>query len=137
MADIKNPAVETEEKVRESKAKEIWRRFKKNKAAMIGLVIFLALLLVAIFADLIVDYDTCITLDIPNRLQKPGNGHIFGTDGYGRDIFARIIHGARYSLGIGLAATFMSLLIGGSRVFGEGRVLKSTGSAFVLRIPEE
>ena len=114
MADIKNPAVETEEKVREGKAKEIWRRFKKNKAAMIGLVIFAILLLVAIFADLIVDYDVCITLDVPNRLQKPGNGHIFGTDGYGRDVFARIVHGARYSLGIGLAATLMSLFIGGS-----------------------
>ncbi len=114
MADVKNPAVETEEKVRESKAKEIWRRFKKNKAAMIGLVIFVILLLVAIFADLIVDYDVCITLDVPNRLQKPGNGHIFGTDGYGRDVFARIVHGARYSLGIGLAATLMSLFIGGS-----------------------
>ncbi len=115
MAEIKNPAVnDNEEKVRESKAKEIWRRFRKNKGAMIGLVIFIALILVAILADVIVDYDVCITIDIPNRLQKPGNGHIFGTDSYGRDIFARIVHGARYSLGIGLAATFMSLIIGGT-----------------------
>lgn len=96
-----------------SQLREIWRRLKKNKAAMIGLVIILIMALGAIFADLIVPYETVIKQNGQERLQPPSAQHIFGTDGFGRDVFARILHGARVSLTIGLATTFFSLIIGG------------------------
>ena len=105
----KNAAVK-----RNSPAREIWRRFKKNKAAMLGLGIFSVMVLPAVFADVICDYDTqVIAQDVANRLKAPSPDHWFGTDAYGRDIFARVVHGARISIIIGLAATVGSVCISG------------------------
>ena len=105
----KNAAVK-----RNSPAREIWRRFKKNKAAMLGLGIFSVMVLLAVFADVICDYDTqVIAQDVANRLKAPSPDHWFGTDAYGRDIFARVVHGARISIIIGLAATVGSVCISG------------------------
>ena len=99
---------------RNSPAREIWRRFKKNKAAMLGLGIFSVMVLLAVFADVICDYDTqVIAQDVANRLKAPSPDHWFGTDAYGRDIFARVVHGARISIIIGLAATVGSVCISG------------------------
>lgn len=105
----KNAAVK-----RNSPAREIWRRFKKNKAAMLGLGIFSVMVLLAVFADVICDYDTqVIAQDVANRLKAPSPDHWFGTDAYGRDIFSRVVHGARISIIIGLAATVGSVCISG------------------------
>ena len=105
----KNAAVK-----RNSPAREIWRRFKKNKAAMLGLGIFSVMVLLAVFADVICDYDTqVIAQDVANRLKAPSPDHWFGADAYGRDIFARVVHGARISIIIGLAATVGSVCISG------------------------
>jgi len=93
--------------------KETWRRFKKNKIAVIGLIIFTIILLSAIFADLIVPYENAITPHAKERLQAPSKAHIFGTDEFGRDLFARIIHGAGNSLFIGITVSVSSLLVGG------------------------
>lgn len=104
--------VETQKK--RSMALEIWRRLKKNKMAMLGLTILVMLALTAIFADVIADYDTkVIAQDIPNRLQGPSMEHWCGTDEFGRDIFARLVHGSRVSLVVGLISVSISLFIGG------------------------
>lgn len=95
-----------------SQLAEIWRRYKKNKAAMVGLVILGIILFLAIFADLIVPYSKCIEQVGSERLQGPSLQHLFGTDEYGRDLFARVIHGSRYSLFIGVATSLMALVIG-------------------------
>lgn len=95
---------------------EIWKRMKKSKTAMIGLIIISIFILLAIFADLIASYDLAITQNPSIRLQGPSSEHWFGTDTYGRDIFARIIHGARYSLMIGFVTTILSVGTGG--IFG-------------------
>jgi peptide/nickel transport system permease protein len=96
-------------------AYELWLRFLKNPTAVIGLVLFIIIALGAIFAQAIADYDTVvIKIDILNRLQGPSWEHWFGTDELGRDILARILHGARVSLLIGMAAVGVSLLVGGS-----------------------
>ncbi len=96
-----------------SMPKEIWRRLKKNKAAMVGLIIISILIIVTIFADLIADYDTlAISQNVLDRLQHPSSKHWFGTDGYGRDVFARIVHGTRVSLLLGVAAVAISLFFG-------------------------
>ena len=96
-----------------SQAKEIWRRFRKSKTAMLGLVLLIFVVGIAVFADVIVPYENAIAQDIPNRLQGPSEAHWFGTDEAGRDLFARIVHGSRYSLAIGIITTIVSMIIGG------------------------
>ena len=91
---------------------EFWRRYRKNKTAVIGLVLLVLIIGMALFADLIVPYSKCIEQVGMDRLQGPSLAHFFGTDEYGRDLFARIVHGSRYSLLIGLATSLMALVIG-------------------------
>ncbi len=94
-----------------SQKQEIWRRFKKNRGALIGAVIVMALIFCAVFAPLISPYDP-IKQDRPNRLQPPSAQHWFGTDELGRDILSRIIYGARISMSVGLIAIAISLVGG-------------------------
>ena len=94
---------------------DVWKRLKRNRMAMVGLFILIILVGVSIFADFIADYDTVvIKQDIANRLQTPSSEHWFGTDEYGRDIFARIIHGTRISLYAGLITVGIGLIVGGA-----------------------
>ena len=81
-----------------SQTLEIMRRFRKNRSAMIGLTIFLVICLLAIFADVITPYSNATTQVKDARLLAPCAEHIFGTDHLGRDMFARVLHGSRYSI---------------------------------------
>lgn len=91
----------------------IWMRLKKNKMAMGGLFLLLAMILIAIFAGLLADYDTAaIGQDMSVRMQKPSAEHWFGTDNFGRDVFARIIHGSRISLSMSIIAMAIAVAIG-------------------------
>lgn len=101
-----------ENKKRKSIWSDVWRRFKKNKPAMIGLIILIILIFIAVFADVIVDYELTITGRGTDRMLPPSREHWFGTDHIGRDIFARIIHGSRISLSIGIFATGIALFFG-------------------------
>ena len=101
-----------QKKKKSSQLKEIWRRYRKNKAAVLGLIILVFILSVAIFADVIVPYSKCIEQVGADRLQGPSLAHFFGTDEYGRDLFARVIHGSRFSLFIGVATSLMALVFG-------------------------
>ncbi len=92
--------------------KEIWRRFRKSKTAMLGLCLLIFVLCIAIFADVIIPYENAISQSA-NRLDGPSAVHIFGTDELGRDLFARIVHGSRYSLLIGVSTSVLALVIGG------------------------
>lgn len=95
--------------------KEIWRRLKKNRMAMIGLGIVALLVLISIFADFLFDYNTVvIKQNTAIRLQTPSAAHWLGTDEFGRDILARLVHGSRVSLSVGVVAVSIALLIGGS-----------------------
>lgn len=97
---------------KKSRAGEIWMRFRRNKIAMLGLVIFIIILLVMAFADVIVPYSVSITTDTSIRSLPPSSEHWFGTDNYGRDIFARIVHGSRNSLLVGFAGVIFGVLFG-------------------------
>lgn len=92
--------------------KEIWRRFRKSKTAMLGLCLLIFVLSIAIFADVISPYENAISQSA-DRLDSPSAAHIFGTDELGRDLFARIVHGSRYSLLIGVSTSVLALVIGG------------------------
>lgn len=93
-------------------ASEVWRRFCKNKLSVFALIVLAVLVGLAIFADYIADYETvAIRQDVTNRLQPRSDEHPLGTDQFGRDIWARIVHGARVSLSIGIVTVFISTAI--------------------------
>ncbi len=105
-------SVVSDKRKKHAQFSEFWRRYRKNRTAVIGLCILTVIVLMAIFADVIVPYSRCIEQVGADRLQSPSAAHFFGTDEYGRDIFARIVHGSRFSLLIGLATSLMALVIG-------------------------
>ena len=97
---------------RQSQVKEIWRRIRKNKPAVGGLIVFGILCFLAIFGQMLIPLSQSTDQNISIRLQDPSFEHILGTDGYGRDQFARIIHGARSSISIGVGTSLFALLVG-------------------------
>lgn len=97
---------------KQGQAKEIWRRLKKNRPAMFGLILFAVLLLLICSAPLFGSYEEALMINVKEKLQSPSRAHIFGTDSYGRDLFLRCVHGGRYSLVIGISTSLVSLLFG-------------------------
>lgn len=92
---------------------EVWRRLVKNRGAMIGMVMTIMLVILACTVDLIFDYDTqVVAQNLKQQFIRPCAEHPFGTDNLGRDIFIRVLYGARYSLVIGLIATLFSTFFG-------------------------
>jgi ABC-type dipeptide/oligopeptide/nickel transport system permease subunit len=89
---------------------DVWRRFRRNRLAMVGLVFLVLLILAAVFAPLITPYG--ITDRTDAFRQGPSADHWFGTDAIGRDVYSRVVFGARVSLRIGILATTISLFIG-------------------------
>lgn len=102
----------TEPLKKQSQAREVWRRFCRNKLAMIGLFIVVILILVAIFAEFVSPYAPDAA-DIANRLSFPSREHLLGTDNFGRDLLTRIIYGTRISLIISVLSLIIGLVIGG------------------------
>lgn len=89
----------------------VFHRMKKNRLAMLGLVIIIVLMLMAVFADFIAPYSYDQT-DLSNQFAGPGLKHLFGQDEFGRDILSRIIYGARISLKVGFISVGIALVIG-------------------------
>ncbi len=96
---------------RESELAELWRRLRRNRAAVIGAVIVGGFVLLAILAPILVPYSP-IQGSLGERLLSPSRTHWFGTDELGRDLFSRILYGARISLQIQIVAVVLALLIG-------------------------
>lgn len=89
---------------------EIYDDFTASKIAVLGLVIVVIVTLTAIFAPLIAPYDPIKPLTLP--LQSPSPEYIFGTDHLGRDVFSRIVYGARVSLIVGISVQSIAAIIG-------------------------
>ena len=105
-------AAATTKKAR-SQAAEVWRQFRRNKGAVAGSAIVLVIVFIALFADVLLDYDTqVIGQNVADRLQWPNANHWFGTHELGRDIFCRILYGTRFSCSVGLVAVTIGLVIG-------------------------
>lgn len=109
-----NPDVIVQEQAPPSPFAELWRDFRRNRGAVIGLVVIVALVLCAVFADVIAPYSP--KEQYPDAVLKPPStqpigGHVFllGTDPVGRDVLSRLIHGTRLSLIIGLVSVGLSL----------------------------
>lgn len=90
----------------------IWLRFKRNKMAVAGLILLSILLAVAVCAPFMAKYENVVRQNLKQRFIAPNSEHWFGTDALGRDMFARVIWGARYSLSLGIGAVMISMSIG-------------------------
>lgn len=88
----------------------VWSRFRRRPLAVAGLFYLVLLGLVALLAPFLAQSPDAI--DLGSRLQAPGSQHWFGTDELGRDVFQRMIHGARVTLMVSLVATLIAVLIG-------------------------
>ncbi|WP_211250271.1 ABC transporter permease [Fodinicurvata fenggangensis] len=91
---------------------EFWKRFCRNKGAVVGLLIIVAVILMAIFAPLLYPDSPWKLVQRPFIPPMELDGYWFGTDTLGRDIGAGLVHGARVSLLVGLTSTVVALLIG-------------------------
>ena len=80
--------------------REARRALGRSRSTLVGGLVVLAMVLIALFASLLSPYDPQ-DIQVPQRLLGPGRAHPFGTDNLGRDIFSRVIHGARVSLLVG------------------------------------
>ncbi|MFS0784693.1 nickel transporter permease [Bacillus sp. 1P06AnD] len=105
------PPIDTQKDKTSSPWMEAWRSFAKNKIAIVGTVIVLLFIALAILAPLIAPYDFKGQA-LANRLKPPSSDHWFGTDDFGRDIFSRVVYGARISLWVGFFSVVGSLTIG-------------------------
>jgi peptide/nickel transport system permease protein len=97
------------------KGRSLWsdafRRFRQNRGAMIGLGVILFMVLTAIAAPWITKYDPTVQ-ELGDALLPPSTEHFFGTDQIGRDVYSRVVYGARISLRVGLISAAIACLIG-------------------------
>lgn len=91
--------------------KLVIKNFLKKKLVVAGFVITVIMALIAIFAPVITPYGI-YDIDVFNKLAAPGNGHIFGTDNLGRDVFSRVLYGVRISMEVGLFTAIISFIFG-------------------------
>jgi len=91
--------------------KIFWKRFRRNKLAMLGALIIFSLALVAVIAPLIAPFSPHHQ-DILHRLEPPSTKHPLGTDDLGRDLLSRVIYGTRISLLVGFVAIGIAIIIG-------------------------
>ncbi|MGI6741977.1 MAG: ABC transporter permease [Brevefilum sp.] len=90
---------------------ETLQRMFLSPGAAFGTVLFLLIVLMAVFANVIAPYRPN-DMDLANMFSRPSRAHIMGTDALGRDIFTRLLYGGRYSISLGVAASFIGTLVG-------------------------
>lgn len=94
-----------------SQRQRAWRSFRNNKSALIGLIMIIAIILIAVFAPQISTHDPLAQSTI-NKFQGPSSEHWLGTDNYGRDVFSRIMYGSRVALEVGIYSVLIGAAIG-------------------------
>lgn len=95
----------------ESPSAIAWKRFRQHKLAVFSSIVLLIILILCFGAPLFTSYDP-IEIDFDSMLEAPGEGHVFGTDELGRDVWTRTVYGGRVSLLVGITAAAISTLIG-------------------------
>jgi peptide/nickel transport system permease protein len=107
-----------------SQIAEIFHRMKKNKGAMVGMVI-IGLLFLTFFISLFISFEAVTARNIPNRFAPPSRQNLFGTDNLGRDAALRVVYGSRYSIAIGFGAvgiaTFFGVILGSIAAYYGGK----------------
>ncbi len=122
-AEILPVEVEASDEV--SRLRSLWNVMRKKPLGMASAILLLALVLTAIFADVLAPYDP-LDARPEIRLSPPSRAHPFGTDDIGRDVLSRVVYGSRISLWVGLLAvgigTFAGMIIGLACGYWEGRL---------------
>jgi peptide/nickel transport system permease protein len=108
------PTVLAPNEVRRSRGllRDAWRRLLSSWNGRVGLVLIMLILLIGIFTPLVDDYDPRTDSNLAEARNAPSMQHLFGTDRLGRDVFRRVLHGARISLFMGFVVVFVSGTIG-------------------------
>lgn len=109
----------------------VWNEFRKNKAAILGMLILIIILFVAVFADILAPYDPYMQ-DYTATLKHPSPAHWFGTDEFGRDIFSRVLYGARVSLLVGIVSVTIACVFG-SLLGASSGYIGGAYDAFIMR----
>ncbi|MBK9712540.1 MAG: ABC transporter permease [Kouleothrix sp.] len=91
---------------------DAWQRLISSATGRIGLAISIFLILLAIFVPILSPYDASRDRKLADRLKPPSATYVFGTDELGRDIFRRVLHGARISITVGFVAVSLAVLLG-------------------------
>ena len=92
---------------------DAFHRLLKNRGATISAILLLVLLLIGVFGNILFDYENeIIGQTLTDRLLSPSAEHIFGTDNVGRDLFKRVLYGARYTLPVAFFSTMIAMLLG-------------------------
>lgn len=94
-----------------SQRQRAWNSFKRNKSALIGLVMIIGLVILALFAPWIAPHDP-LEQSVINKFKPPSAENLLGTDNYGRDIMSRIIWGTRVALEVGVYSVIIGAVIG-------------------------
>ncbi len=108
----KTAAVSDESLRKRSQWRDVWKRLRRNKLAMIGMVVVIIIVLSAVFAEFVAPYPYD-GIDPTARFEFPSLKHPLGTDNFGRDLLSRIIYGGRTSLLVAVAAVAIALVVGG------------------------
>ena len=90
---------------------DVWRKLKKNKLAVVSMVLLAVIFFVGIFGGMIAPQNYAAQ-NYDEVLMAPNKAHLFGTDNFGRDIFSRILYGCKYTILIGFGATILACLLG-------------------------
>jgi peptide/nickel transport system permease protein len=90
---------------------DMWRRYRQNKLAMVGLVIVVALIVIALLQPVISPYDP-FDQNLMNTLASPGGDHLMGTDSLGRDLYSELLYGLRLALLVGILTMLGSMIFG-------------------------
>ena len=101
-----------EKQIRHTQWGDAWKRLRRNKLAMVGMIVVILLVFAAVFADVVAPYDYA-QQDLSNKFADPSLAHLCGTDNYGRDILSRIIYGGQTSLLVCILSLAISLVVGG------------------------
>lgn len=91
--------------------RDAWHRLRRNKLAVFGLIVVVILAFAAIFGPYLTPYDF-LSQDLNSRNIAPSLSHLFGTDDLGRDVFSRVVYGARTAFLVAIVVTFIAVLIG-------------------------
>ena len=97
---------------RENRMLSLWKRLRQNKGAVAGLIILILLLLAMVYSYIFISYEDITTMSGKLMFAKPSAAHPFGCDELGRDLLARCVYGARYSIAVGLGSVAAGVIIG-------------------------
>jgi peptide/nickel transport system permease protein len=111
MSDVPNMGEDRVEAASSSSARQLLRRLWRNRLAMTGFALLLLVMAAAVFAGALSAHDP-FTMIVSDRMKPPGAKHVMGTDNFGRDIFSRVLHGARLSLEVGSAVMLLTVAAG-------------------------